>query len=70
MSYVDGNPKSKKLLKQWISSGKEVRCFQPGMGPDLSQHTGVVYLEGPHFPQPHKWYAQGRLERGVLISIK
>jgi hypothetical protein len=47
-----------------------VRCFQPGLGPDLSSFTGKVYLEGPHYPQPHRWYAEGWMEGGLLVRVK
>ena len=66
--YVHGNPKTKKLLKEKIASGRPVYVFAPGLGtvPD----NGTVFLEGPHYPEPHKWYAQGTMVNGVLVSIK
>lgn len=47
-----------------------VRCYQPGLGPDLSQFTGTVYLEGPHYPKPHRWYAQAKLVDGIAVMVK
>jgi hypothetical protein len=47
-----------------------VRCFQPGLGPPLDHFTGTVYLEGPHYPKPHTWYAQAVLKDGVVVIIK
>lgn len=47
-----------------------VRCYQPGLGPDLSHYTGTVYLEGPHYPQPHKWYATAVMENGIVKKVK
>jgi hypothetical protein len=38
--------------------------------PSLSSYTGTVYLEGPHFPLPHRWYATGVMKDGVLVSVK
>jgi hypothetical protein len=70
MSYTTKNFKSKKELKEALVKGEEVRCFQPGSGPDLSNFTGTVYLEGPHYPKPHRWYASAQLENGVVRSIK
>lgn len=46
-----------------------VRCFQPGLGPDLSNFTGVVYLEGPHYPKAHTWYAQAELKDGIVVKV-
>lgn len=85
MSYTVYNFKTKKALKQAVTHYLEdkaqdknsgeiklypVRCYNPGVGPDLSNFTGAVYLEGPHYPQPHKWYAQGEMKDGVLIKVK
>lgn len=67
MSYVSGNPKTKKALKEMLASGKSPRVFQPGLGtiPD----NGTVYLEGPHYPAPHTWYATGTMENGKLVKV-
>lgn len=32
--------------------------------------NGTVYLEGPHYPKPHTWYAEGTMKNGKLISVK
>lgn len=49
---------------------KPVRCYNPGLGPDLSNYTGKVYLEGPHYPKPHTWYAEAELKDGIVIKVK
>ena len=71
MSYTVVDFKTKKALKEAVKAGEPpVRCYQPGYGPDLYNFTGVVYLEGPHYPKPHTWYASGMMENGVLKSVK
>lgn len=70
MAYTSINFKSKKDLKQAITDGKKVTCFQPGLGPDLSNYTGQVTLEGPRYPEPHKWYARATLENGAITKVK
>lgn len=47
-----------------------VRCYNPGLDPDLSGYTGKVYLEGPHYPAPHSWYAEVELKDGIVIKVK
>lgn len=47
-----------------------IKCYNPGLGPDLSNWTGSVYLEGPHAPAAHRWYAEGVMKDGVLIKVK
>ena len=42
--------------------------FAPGLG--TVPLFGTVYLEGPHYPAPHTWYATGTMESGKLIWIK
>jgi hypothetical protein len=80
MAYTVINFKTKKALKEavaqyataFISERNEsaVRCYQPGLGPDLSNYTGKIALEGPHYPKPHTWYAEAWLENGVVVKVK
>ena len=32
--------------------------------------NGFVTLEGPHYPEPHRWYGQGEVKDRILIKIK
>ena len=66
--YADGNPKTKKELKQWLADGKRVTAFQPG-GFFPSQTDGSAVIEGPHYPKPHRWYAQVMLKDGRIVKV-
>ena len=68
MTYVSPNFKTKKALKEAISAGTDVDVFQPGLG--TIPHDGTVFLEGPHYPAPHSWYATGTMKNGKLVSAK
>lgn len=70
MAYSITNYKTKKALKDAVNSGEVVQCYHPGLGPNLSDFTGKVYLEGPHYPEPHKWYAEAWMENGVVVKVK
>lgn len=83
MSYTVTNFKTKKALKEAVKkwhkemfdnniqgAAKPVRCFQPGLGPDLSNYTGSVALEGPHYPVAHTWYVEGEMKDGILVKVK
>ena len=70
MAYVDGNPGTKKELKDRVGRGERVTCFQPGLGEDLKHFTGTTTVEGPHYPRPHKWYAKVTLVDGRIIKVK
>lgn len=69
MSYTTKNFKTKKALKEALKNGDVLTCYNPGLGPNLAGFTGVVYLEGPHYPQPHRWYAKGQMKDGVLVKV-
>lgn len=68
MTYVRPNFKTKKALKDALAKGDPVQVFEPGVG--TVPANGKVTLEGPHSPEPHKWYAEGEMKNGVLVKIK
>jgi hypothetical protein len=68
MAYVNPNVKTKKELKERLAAGKGVDVYQPGIG--TVPTDGTVYLEGPHYPEPHRWYAQGTMAGGRLVKVK
>lgn len=68
MAYVSPNFPTKKALKDAIKAGKFVSVFQPGLG-DVPTN-GTIALEGPHYPRPHTWYAEGTIKDGKLISVR
>lgn len=73
MAYTYTNYKTKKALKDAVASGEVVQCYQPGglgLGPDLTNFTGSIALEGPHYPKPHTWYASAELKEGVVVKVK
>jgi hypothetical protein len=30
---------------------------------------GVAFLEGPHYPAPHTWYAKVQLKNGLVVKV-
>ena len=66
--YTDTNFKSKKALKEAVEKGSKEGCFSPGPFPCPTE--GWITIEGPHYPEPHKWYAQAYLESGIITKIK
>lgn len=72
MAYTVKNYRSKKAIREALAAGEVVEVFQPNA--DLTGATvpdnGTVSLEGPHYPEPHRWYATGKMVNGVLVSIK
>jgi len=68
--YTSTNFKTKKAVREAIAAGAKITVFQPGPFGGNEPKDGPVTLEGPHYPEPHRWYAQGVLKNGILTSIK
>ena len=66
--YTRINFRTKKELKEAVARGEKVEVFQPGLG--TAPTDGIVYLEGPHYPAPHTWYAQATLKDGTVVKVK
>jgi len=66
--YCSPNFKSKKELKQALSEGRSVSVFSPGPFPCPTE--GQVYLEGPHYPQPSRWYATATVVNGLVVKVE
>jgi hypothetical protein len=66
--YANGNPKTKKQLREWIKSGKLIEAFQAGgMFPGTT--NGRDMIEGPQFPAAHKWYASVEIKNGLIVKV-
>jgi len=66
--YTNHNYQSKAALKRALDAGVKVFVHQPG-GVFESQQNGRVHLEGPHFPQPHKWGAMAIIKNGCIEKL-
>jgi hypothetical protein len=71
--YTSINFKTKKAIKEALAQGREVTVFQPndmfGSPQAKPDYSGRVTLEGPHYPEPHRWYASGQVENGRLVKV-
>lgn len=69
--YTDINFKTKKALKEAVAAGKVVTVYQPNA--DITGFpaptNGRVSLEGPHYPEPHRWYASAELKDGRVVKV-
>ena len=69
MTYTITNYKSGKAVREAFTQGTKIEVFQPGgIFPDPKD--GIVYLEGPHYPQPHKWYLSAEIKDGIIVRIR
>jgi hypothetical protein len=69
--YTDINFRTKKALRDAVAAGRQVGVYQPNG--DLFNvrvpENGQVSVEGPHFPEPHRWYARVTLMNGVIVKV-
>lgn len=68
MAYVRPNFKSKKALKEAVAAGTPVYIFSPG--PFGCKLDGQEFVEGPHYPEPHRWYAAVTVQDGRVVAVK
>lgn len=66
--YTDRNFKTKKALKDAVATGQQVTIYAPGMG--TPKRDGIEFIEGPHYPEPHRWYAQVEMKNGIVVKVK
>jgi len=65
--YASINYRTKKALKEAIAAGVTVTVFSPGIGTPKS--NGVEFLEGPHYPAAHTWYARAAVVDGKIVKV-
>lgn len=67
MAYTHINFKTKKALKEAVAAGRRITVYQPGpFGPSVPD--GKACIEGPHYPEPHRWYASCTVQDGIIIG--
>lgn len=69
MAYVSSNPRTKKALKEAVASGEPVRLINTSPFVDHTGYTGRVAVEGPHYPEPHRWYASVDVIDGRIVKV-
>lgn len=69
--YVNPNFKTKKALREAVQRGERVIVFQPNS--DVTGFPGTtngsVDVEGPHYPEPHRWYARVQMTDGAVTKV-
>lgn len=72
-TYVTPNFPTKKALKDAIAKGETVTFQEQTVnrqGRDFTKGDHVILdVCGPHFPKPHKWYAQVTIQDGKVTKV-
>jgi len=55
-------------MREAFKAGGKIEVFQPG-GFFPAKTDGQVTLEGPHYPEPHRWYASVEIKDSVITRI-
>jgi len=70
--YTRRNFKTKAALRLAVTNGLRVEIYNPGeevTGIQGVTTTGVAYVEGPHYPEPHRWYAKVEMLDGRVVKV-
>lgn len=67
--YTTKNFKTKKALKDAIALGEKITFFQPVPFGEAAPKEGKIFLEGPHYPEAHRWYAQAVVKNGLVVNV-
>lgn len=66
--YTSVNFKTKKEFREAVERGLMVTLRAPGIGrPEVN---GTEYVEGPWYPQPHRWYATVEVKDGKVVKVR
>ena len=68
--YTTMNFKTKKALKEAVANGFAATYYQAGPFGGNEPQDGTIYCEGPHYPEPHKWWATCEAEGGKIVKVK
>jgi len=66
--YTSINFTTKKAFKEAVAAGKKVTLYAPGLG--TPKQNGTEFIEGPHYPAPHTWYATVEMKDGLVVKVK
>lgn len=67
-TYAEQNPRTKKELKDLVASGAQLRAFTMTPFGTETPRPGRVALSGPHYPEPHRWYATVEVDAAGFIT--
>lgn len=68
--YTYENFKTKKALKEAVANGEKIAIYQPGPFGGDDPDEGTFCVEGPHYPEPHRWYATVEVKGGFIVKVR
>lgn len=67
--YLSENFKSKAAAKRALADGQVIRLVSNSPY-DGTNPNGKVHIEGPWYPEPHKWWGVATAVNGTVIKIQ
>ena len=69
--YTTKNFRTKKALKEAVANGEQISVYQPNNIFNVPTPVNeAVSVEGPHYPEPHRWYASATVVNGYIVKVK
>ena len=68
MTYASINFRTKKAFREAVKRGEVVTLYEPGLGTPPT--NGRAYVEGPWYPEPHRWYAEVEVVAGRVTKVR
>ena len=68
MTYASINFRTKKAFREAVEAGREIRLWSPGFG--WPKDNGPEHVEGPWYPEPHRWYAEVEVVEGRVTKVR
>lgn len=67
--YVSPNFRTLRELRDAVAAGRDVAIFQPSPFGTVPVN-GTADVEGPHFPEPHRWYAVVTVRDRRVVAVQ
>ena len=66
--YITPNMKSKAAIKRAIAAGEVVR-LKSNSPFDRVPENGTATVEGPWYPEPHRWWGTATVKDGQVVKV-
>jgi len=70
MAYVYPNYKTKKAFKEAVRDKQPMTIRENTPFGNPVFENGTTSVEGPHYPEPHRWYASVTVRDGKVMAVK
>ena len=69
MAYIYPNFPSKIAARRAIAAGDKITCMENTPHGQDKVFSGSATIEGPHYPQPHRWYGRAEIVDGFVVRL-